>query len=303
MSVYPSGARERAELFQQLAADPTLGDQVGRLFELLAQGRHQAQQAELEQIAGQFAAGQTALLEALRSSGQFYDWELELTEVGLGCRRLPGLYRLLSNHYRHRAAYRQALIRQLWGPGLTLVLLGSLLPALAWWDGRLSSMSAMFAALLPLALLAASAGLRSLTWNRRWPGERQLARAEQLVLWCGTVALAVEGEMELPQALKQTARHLPAGPLRKPTLELAAAVGRGERFSESLLASGLLDGLTLDAPGAGAGPEAAPGLLLRAAERLREQRRQWSARWLPMGVLLWLPVLLALNGWLLSRGG
>lgn len=291
-----AASAERHQLFQQLAEDPALAEQMGQVFLLLAQGQEKARRAELEDIAEEFASGHTAFLEALRNSERFRPWELELMEVGLATRRLTGIYRLLAEHYQQRMELEARVRHGARLPATLVLALGVGLPLAAALSQRLPWPSALGLMLLPALLLIASAAVwralapRIRIWSRRLP------RDEQRCLLFGGVALAVEAGVGLPQALKLVARRLPEGSVRQQATALASAVARGERLSEALPASGLLTGLVLELPRPGAGPDAAPGLLARAAREARNRHAAWLARWLPWLLSAWLPLLLVLNG-------
>ncbi len=305
-----SSAAQRFVLFQSLHDVSQSGDNNWeQIVALLSKGELAAQRAQLDAVAAQFASGQQIVLEELRGGGVFLDWELRFMQLGLAVGNLGNVYLRLAEHYRLLNEFQQRLRR---ASRLPLLLVGGfalLVPLLLLFTSQLSAGEALAAALLgalPLALL--SLCWRLLLWQRAQPWlQRQLYRLPgigealaryQSYHYINHLAECIAAGFQLPQALKQSARRMPDTPVKGRYEALAREVAEGQRFSSSLVKSGILKGIEIPAIAGGDARQVPAQLSLAIHRACEEQLQYWSAS-LPYVLLGLIPYLVVVNAWFL----
>lgn len=307
-------ARRRADFFRQLAAQGTGAGQWDQMFQLLQKGQDAARRAQLDELEAQFRDGRAELVNALRGSGLFRDWELELIQLGMATANLRAIYLRLAEHYDYVQRLRTALIRHLWLPlglvlGAAVVLpVAGYLDHLIGWPGVLALM------LLPLPLLALLwwLGRRLLggvlretpapgrvdRWYRL-PGIGRLLALYQTYQYFANLSLCLDSGAGLPRALQLAAECLPYSPCQRQFLAVHEAVAGGGRLSDALRDSGLLTGVALKPMGQGANALDAQQLLTASLQAAFVARLDQWGRWLPQLGLLLVPLLVAVNLWVM----
>ncbi len=307
-------ARHRAAFFQQLAAQGTGEGQWDEMFRLLEQGQNAAKRAQLETLAEQFQGGQEVLLAALRDCGQFLDWELQFIQLGLATANLRAIYQRLAQHYLYMQEFTVTLRRQLpWPLGLLLVC-SALLPALGFWLMRINVWQALGLAVLPPLLLYSGwqagqwllhlyqQGRLGPRWVDAWyrlPGIGPMAAIYQTYHYFANLTLCISGGAALAQALPLAARCLPYSPYKRRFQRLNDAVANGAKLSEALRHSGVLAGITLPPIAPGATAQDAQMYLTKAAKAAFLLQMNYWGHWLPHVVLVLLPLILAVDFWLI----
>jgi type II secretory pathway component PulF len=311
-------AARRAALFRRLDCADSGPVELDRMFRLLGEGRDTAARAQMTGLAAQFADGQSALMEALRRTGHFIDWELEVMRVALAAGDVRAAYRYLAAHYERVAAFGQQVRRELLLPALVYLVVCLGLPALAVMEGRLAVGAALALALVPL-LLSASAGLAMILLAQRWragtlahgwidscyrlPGVGRLLAMQQSLHYFNSLALCTGGGLPLAQSLRLSAAALPYSPRRLAFERLHTSVAAGGRLSDALRQSGALEGVQMrGVQGAGetTGVALAQKVLTESTRQSVIQAMAVCARWLPLTLLMLLPLVLMANLWVMG---
>lgn len=303
-------ARHRALLFRQLAEQGLGAGHWDRVFRLLDQGHEAARRAHLDELAAQFEQGQEALLDALRSSGRFLDWELELVQLGLAAGDIRSIYLRLAEHYRRAEQFRLALRRHAWPPLAVVMAAGAALPLGGYLEGQLGAVAALALALLPAALLfggwllgrhLVQAGQRGRLSRRlidgcyRLPGLGRLLATYQTYHYFSNLSLCLGGGLPLQQGLRLAAQRLPYSPCKRRFSEVHETVAAGGRLSDGLRRSGILAGIPLPPVAVGASAQDAQQHLTEASHAAFLQGLAHWGRWLPQFSLLLVPLVLAIN--------
>ena len=309
-----STSAQRFVLFQALYQASQSGENNwDQVVALLSKGQRAAQRAQLDELAEQFASGQRIVLDELREGGMFTAWELQFMQLGLAVGNLAKMYLRLAEHYRLQAEFRRNLRRHLWGPVLLLLVCALGLPLMALSRGLIPISHALalgVAGLLPLGIVYGvwqiahySASLRSncLALAYRLPALGAALAQYQSYHYINHLADCISADFSLPQALKQAARRLPEAPVNSRYFKLASEVEAGERFSNALLSSGILDGIAMPPASEMKDAKQVPALLGLAIHRACEEQLVFWAGWLPWLLLGVLPYISVLNAWFLGR--
>lgn len=284
-----------------------------KIFQLLQQGQKAAEVAQMPAVAEQMGEGQTLVLQSLRNSGQFREWELSTLEVGLAAGDINYSYQRLQAHYtvldQFRRQLRGSVIRhvmvvvvvviaaycallyeqQLTGPTVLLSILGSVAVLIA-------GVMLVVRQILRIVEGRATAGV--LRWACRLPLVAEVIRADQLQHCFLSIHQVVSARLPLSQALGIAVKKLPHRVGRSAFIDVQRQVSEGNRFSEALISVGLLRGIPV-APLSQrvAGPQQAMRHLAEAVqEYYLEQlaRLSRAAVQLPYALL----ILVALVQWL-----
>ena len=307
-------ANYRARLFHELAAQGLGAGHWDQVFRLLDQGHEAAKRAHLDELAAQFEQGQEALLDALRGSGKFLEWELELIQLGLAAGDLRAIYLRLAEHYRRAEQFRLDLRRYGWPPLLLVMAAGAALPLGGYLEGQLGVVAALALALLPAALLfggyllvrrAVQAGQRGQL--ARWvvdgcyrlPGFGRWLATYQTYHYFSNLSLCLGRGLPLQQGLRLAAQRLPYSPYRQRFSEVYRTVAEGGRLSDALRRSGVLVGIPLAPVAMGASAQDAQQHLTEATHAAFLQGLGYWGRWLPQFCLLLVPLVLAINLWVM----
>ena len=299
-------APTRLRMFTELARLDIRQTGWDEMFRLLYRGQLAAAQANLPELEARMADGQTTILDALRQTGQFHDWEMALLQAGLATGDLQGAFARLAEHYQLQCQFAEDLQNQLRWPLLIAALVLLVAMGVTLVNGQVGLAGAV------LRLLVGGAGLVVLLWLLAWlvdqyrrqhwpvvmrramlqlPGVRQLYRAWQRWHFFAGFEQAVASGLPLTQALRLAIRFLPGGAGRVPYRQLADQVAGGEKLSAALRRSGLMRDLLLgplDAANASA-LDAQRHLTQAARLAYIEQLLFW-ARWLPQLVYPLLPI-------------
>ena len=315
-----ASAAYRATLFCRLDAPDSGQAELDRISCLLRDGRQVAQRAQLGELATQFAEGQSALLEALRSTGHFLGWELEIIRLALVAGDVRAGYRYLSAHYTRLTAFGRQIRRNLLLPAAVFVAVSEGLPLLGFVDGLMSAVTALVLALVPL-LMVMSGGCVLAVSARRWqvgvlgrswidrcyrlPLVGSLLARQQSLHYFNNLSLCTGAGLPLGQSLQMAATALPYSPRRIAFGDLYYAVAAGGRLSDALRQSGALSSVRM----CGAQDPAGETGAMLAQKVLTESTRQsvvegmvQCARWLPQVLLLLLPLVLLANLWVMGFG-
>lgn len=309
----------RAALYRRLEAQDTDQEKLDQMFRLLGEGEQAAQRAQLTDLAGQFADGKSAVLETLRGTGHFLNPELAFIRLGLAVGDVRSSYRYLAAHYTRLIQFEQLLRRNLWLPLAVCLIVIIGLPVLGVADGMIAMKSALWLIALPLliglilAILLAKAarhwrqGALANAWVDvcyRLPGVGLLLAQQQSLHYFSNLSLCMRAGLPLAQSLQLSVEALPYSPRRAAFEQVRQAVAGGGRLSDALRASGALSGVLMrnsqvSAPSnAGLDGAALAQQVLTESTRLTviEGLDYWG-RWLPMTMLLALPLVL-LGNWL-----
>jgi type II secretory pathway component PulF len=307
-------AAQRAALFRRLDGADSGQAELDRMFRLLGEGRDTAARAQMTELAAQFADGQAALMAALRRTGHFVDWELEVMRVALAAGDVRAAYRYLSAHYERVAAFGRQLRRELLLPAAVCMVVCLGLPALAVMEGRMPAGFALLLAVAPLLLTAAGAAA-VMVLARRWlagtlahgwvdhcyrlPGIGRLLSMQQSLHYFNSLALCTGAGLSLAQSLRLAVAALPYSPRRPAFERLHAAVAAGGRLSDALRQSGALQGVQMRGVlGAGAtGAALAQKVLTESTRQSVIEAMAVCARALALSLLLLLPLVLLANLW------
>lgn len=306
--------RYRAVLFRRLEVADSGQHELDRVFQLLGDGRRAAQQAHLSELADQFAGGQTALIDALRATGHFLDWELAFIRLGLNAGDARASYHYLAAHYARLALFIRQLCAYSWLPLLVLVVTGLGLPALGYAERSLSPPVAVGLASGSLLLIGAI-GLAGRWLLHCWRGEDLgrplvdklyrlpgvgpvLAQQQSLHYFSG-LELSLGAGLPLAQALQLATDALPYSPRRAVFEQVHRAVAAGGRLSEELRQSGALAGVQIRGA-APADPQVrgaalAQHVLTESTRAAVEEGLARGARWWPQWVLAGVALILLAN--------
>lgn len=305
--------RYRAALFRRLDVAEADAPRLDRLFQLLGDGCRTAQRARMAGLAAQFAAGQTALLDALRGTGHFLAWELAVIRLGLDTGDARASYRYLAAHYARLAAFQRQLLQHSRLPLAALLAVGCGLPALGFAERSLTlpqslllaggtAASAAAAALAGRWLLARwrrhGAGRRLAGLLYQLPGVGALLSRQQSLHYFSALERALGAGLPVAQALRLAADALPDSPRRAAFAQVQRTVAAGGRLSEALRRSGALDGVQIRALPEGAatpGVALAPQVLAESTRIAVEEGMAHCARWLPQWLLAGLALVLLAN--------
>jgi len=305
-------ATYRAALFRRLETADSGQAELDQIFGLLGQGRQAAERAQLAELATQFEEGQAALLVALRNTGHFFDWELEVMRVALAAGDVRAAYRYLGDHYKRLAEFERRLRADLWLPAIVYAVVCIGVPVLAVFDGLMAPAIALALALLPL-LMAAGLGWTAAISARRWqegelphdwidrcyrlPGLGRLLSLQQSLHYFSNLSLCTGGGLPLARSLQLSAAALPYSPRRAAFEKLRDDVAGGGRLSDALRQSGALEGVLMRGVRAEgeAGAALAQKVLTESTRQTVEEAMGRCARWLPQILLLILPLVLLGN--------
>jgi type II secretory pathway component PulF len=303
-------ARHRALLFRQLAEQGLGAGHWDQVFRLLDQGHEAAKRAQLNELAAQFEQGQEALLDGLRGSGRFLEWELEFLQIGLAAGDLRSVYLRLAEHYQRAEQFRVDLRRHCWLPLLLVMAAGAVLPVGGYLDGQLHLLSALLLGLLPAALLlggyllgrqlvqAGQLGRLSkgaVDFFYRLPGLGRLLAVYQTYHYFSNLSLCLAGGLSLQQGLRLAAQRLPYSPCRQRFSAVYQEVVAGSRLSDALRRSGILAGIPLMPVALGASAQDAQQHLTEATQAAFLRGLGYWGRWLPQFSLVLVPLVLAVN--------
>lgn len=307
--------RYRAVLFNQLQSGDAAQPQLDRAYKLLDDGRRAAQQAQMMELADQFAGGQTALLDALRSTGHFLDWELATLQLGLSAGEARASYHYLVQHYARLATFETQLRRHMWLPLIVLLVTALGLPALGYAERSLDAVAAVglaLGALGAVALLAGLGYLALLRWRAGRLGQTALAllyrlpmvgtllAQQQSLHYFAGLERSLAAGVPLAQSLRLAGDALPRSPCRMTLRAVEQEVAGGGRLSEALRRSGALAGVQIRssiAPGTGGNIAAlAPRVLAESTRLAVEEGLAQCARWLPQLLLIGVALVLLANG-------
>lgn len=298
----------RAVLFSQLATADANQQELDRLFQLLDDGRRAASRAQLTELAERFAGGQSALIEALRETGHFLEWELEFVRLGLAAGDATAAYRYLSAHYARIGACLHQIQLRTRLPLIALGVVGVGLPLLGWLEGGVSAGVSIALAVVPLLVVIASTALiygrvqrgRLLdSAHSHAPGlGRVLARQQSLHFFTG-LEICLHKGLSLAQALPLVVAALPASPQRAVFERVHQQVAEGGRLSEALRQSGALEGVVIRGVPAGAsimqGAALAQQVLTESMRLAVEEGQAQAGQWLPQLILVGMGLLLVAN--------
>lgn len=305
-------SHHRANLFSALSEQQTGDSDWDQVFALMRHGQQVAERAELSDLAEQFAAGQELVIDELKKGGQFYDWELQFMQLGMATGALSAVYDRISAHYRLLGAFLDELRRNVWMPALIMLCFAIGIPAFAWLLGDLGLYQAVgnvVLALIPGVLLACVVPLTLVSYRAGWmpqtlrraafhlPGIGNLLARYQTFHFLSHLNLCVAAGFSVTQALKQSARRMPATPMKSRFLGLYKAVSQGGKLSTALQNSHLIVGVSVPPLEAGATVQDAQIALTRAVyEDCVEQAAFWT-RTLPWLLLALLPYVALINVW------
>lgn len=302
----------RVALFRRLETADSGQAELDQIFGLLGQGRQAAERAQLAELATQFEEGQAALLEALRNTGHFFDWELDVMRVALAAGDVRAAYRYLGEHYKRLAAFQRRLRSDLWLPATVYAFVCIGIPVLAVLEGLVAPSVALALALLPL-LMAAGLGWAAVASARHWqagrlrrswidlcyrlPGVGRLLALQQSLHYFTNLSLCTGAGLPLGRSLQLSAAALPYSPRRAAFEKLRDDIAKGGRLSDALRQSGALTGVLMRGVRAEgvAGAALAQKVLTESTRQTVEENMNRCARWLPQILLLILPLVLLGN--------
>lgn len=304
----------RAQLFAALQQSETMQAGWDKIFQLLQQGQRAAEQAQLPAVAEQMDEGQTLVVQSLRGSGKFLEWELATLEVGLAAGNINRSYQRLQAHYTVLQQFRDSLCRSV-TRHVTLVAVMVVVAYAALISTGAFSLAAVWPYVLGsvLILTGSMAWLtqqllhivegRATSRQRRWGGRiaalAAVLRADQLQHFFLSVHQAVSAGLPLTQGLNIAVKKLPHTLDRSAFLAVKQQVAQGGKLSAALIATGLLRDVPVGPMSMrGAGPEQAMAHLTEAVQRYyleRLEQVKGLVTQLPYGLL----ILLALLQWLL----
>ncbi|MET0377837.1 MAG: hypothetical protein ABW049_02505 [Spongiibacteraceae bacterium] len=306
--------RYRAVLFRRLEVADSGQPELDRMFQLLGDGQRAARQAHLTELAEQFAGGQTALIDALRGTGHFLDWELAFIRLGLNAGDARASYRYLAAHYARLAAFSRQLRSYSWLPLLVLAITAIGLPALGYVERSLALPAALALAGGSL-LLAALAGLFGCWLLDRWrrgqlgqrvvdslyrlPGVGLVLAQQQSLHYFSGLELGLGAGLPLAQSLQLATAALPYSPRRAVFEQVHRAVAAGARLSEALRQSGALAGVQIrgavPADTSVHGAALAQHVLTESTRMTVEEGLAQGARWWPQILLVGVALVLLAN--------
>lgn len=297
----------RARLFTALLEQHGTQEGWDTVFQLLNQGQRAAAAAQLPELVQKMEDGQAMVLQGLKDTGRFLDWELATLEVGLVTGTIGESYRRLIDHYRLQVSLATHIKQKLVGPVAMVV---SILAAMYTWlamVGLLPVVTAVVNGLLVMVALLSAEWLLvhfsrrllsgAVSPHARWLGLHipflsAAYRAGQRLHFFKSVGQAVATELPLLQSLKMAAEKVPDPHCGRDYMAVHDAVNGGNRLSEALLRSGLLDGVRLPSmnTGGAGGQEAMAHLVEAVSEDYAGQLERLS-RWIPQLLFVLLPVV------------
>lgn len=298
--------RHRAQLFNALLEQHGEQGDWDKLFQLLNEGQRAARLAQMPEIARQMGEGRTLVLQGLRDSGKFLEWELSILEVGLATGNITESYRRLRDHYLVQEKFREEIRRQCKWPfaiatAVSAAMYGWLvwdkaLPpgaAIATWLAVVVGLVGIEAAVTRLAvrILAGTASRRA-RWLHYLPGFGRVRRAGQLLHFFKNLGQSVAAQLPLAESLKLAAQKVPDPVCQREFMAVYDAVARGSRLSAALVAGGLLDGIALPPLSlSDAGPSEAMSHITDAVYSDYIERLWLLARNVPQWLFVFLPVI------------
>ncbi len=307
MQAHELAPGHRAHLFQVLLERHRQQDQWDTVFQLLQQGQRAAREAQLPEMVKKMEEGQTVVLQGLRESGKFLEWELSLLEVGLATGNIEESYRRLMEHYRLQEHFAADARRQLWAPAL---ITAAVLVAMYGWLVIQQQIGVVTAVLCGLGAGVAMVGVWALSLRlirrdlsgtgsarvhsglRKLPILGGVIRAAQIQHYFNNLSQAIRAALPLEQALRMAARKVPDSAYRQEFMAVREAVGEGQRLSAALASCGLLNGVYVAPLSArNAGPKEAIQHLAQAVRQHYLEQLQLLARWLPQLLYVLLPVV------------
>lgn len=252
--------QHRAQLFSALLEQHDHQGDWDKLFQLLNEGQRAARSAQMPEVAEQMAQGKDIVLDGLRGSGKFLEWELAVLEVGLATANISESYRRLRDHYLLQQRFVAEAKQQCRWP---FAIVAAVLVAMYLWLGLGGALSPLSA----LALCAGAIGLiAAIQWLVVWFSGRVLAGTAQqsLSVWVGRLPLmkgayragqllqffrnleqAVSAHLPLSQSLKLAAKKMTDGVCQRECMAVYDTVAQGGKLSAGLSSAGVLKGITL----------------------------------------------------------
>lgn len=250
----------RAQLFDALLQQHHNQGDWDKVFQLLNQGQQAARSAQLQEVAEKLEEGQGIVLQGLRDSGRFLDWELTILEVGLATGSIAESYRRLRDHYILQQRFASEIKRQCqWPIAMVALLLAGMYAwlvmseSMSWQVGAAVCIAAIALTILLVAAVANTvektlAGAAAPATSRRLgavPLLGRVIRAGQLHHFFSNLAQSVAANLSLSQALKIAAGKTPDQQYHREFMGVYEAVQRGGRLSTALAQSGLLEGVAM----------------------------------------------------------
>ena len=297
----------RARLFTALLEQHGAQEGWDTVFQLLNQGQRAAEAARMPGLVQKMEEGQTMVLQGLKDTGRFLDWELATLEVGLASGTISESYRRLIDHYRLQVSLDNHIKRQLRGPVLLVTLILAAMYGWLAFGGQLPVFTAAMNGLLAVVTLVLAEGvlvrysrrllsgvvsLRARRLAPRIPVLSSAYRAGQLLHFFRSLGQSVAAELPLLQSLKMAATNVPDPDCRHEFMAVHDRVSEGEKLSVALLSSGLLKGVRLPPINAGnAGGQEAMSYLVKAVSEYYAEQLERLARWIPQLLFVLLPVI------------
>ena len=283
----PLTARQRSQLFSQLATMEHAGIAPARAFAIIGRDLPADARQALAQIAALLAKG-ADVAKAGRSSGVLLPWEARLVRAAATGGRLESLYKRLSEHYASRAQLFGRLKSRLIFPFLILTLATFVAPFPALFQGTIGLSGYLLRAAGPPLLLYGGLRLLALAYRQQLARETGATWAKLLLaipVLGGLLArqqrrdglfsllLLLESGVPILEALPLAGKSV-ADPLLRARFAGAAAALADDRsaVAETLNRYGVVDdrgAAALFASGEVAG---------RLDEVIRHQLRQWDAQ-------------------------
>lgn len=250
----------RASLFNTLMEQHRQQGDWDKVFQLLNQGQQAARSAQLQEVAEKLEEGQELVMQGLRNSGRFLEWELAILEVGLATGNIAESYRRLRDHYLLQERFSAEVKQQCrWPLVLVLVTLAGMYGWLALDKILAPGVAAavcLAAMLLTVALLKgasqvivkALAGAAPVSLSRSLgsiPLVGGVLRAGQLHHFFQNLMQSTEAQLALPQSLQMAAEKTPDPQFHSEFLAVYNQVEKGDKLSAALAQSQLLKGVEL----------------------------------------------------------
>lgn len=285
----------RAQLFAALQQSDAMQEGWDKIFQLLHQGQRAARDAQLPEIAEQMGEGQSLVLQALRNSGKFLDWELRTLEVGLATGDIDTSYQRLQAHYSLLDQWRRQVFRRITLHviivnviivaayiGLFYERLLPVTPGWLWMLGSVVGVTLVSVGLVKTLVQVVSGAASPGATERagKIPAVASVLFADQLQHFFHSICQGV-GEKGLPltQALNLAFKKLPHRVGRSEFVEVYRQVQAGSRVSAALTSVGLLRGVPVGPMSMrGAGPQQAMEHLTEAVQSDYEEQLANLAR-------------------------
>ncbi len=310
MGLQDISAAHREHLFKTLSEQQTGDSDWDQVFALMRQGQRVAEQAALDDLADQFAAGQSIVIDELKKGGQFYDWELQFMQLGMATGALSLIYDRIAAHYRLLGAFLDEIRSNLKLPLMIILTLVIGIPALGFGLGEFSLFEAvgnLLLGLLPGVLLVCGIPLLLTAYRSGWvsealkglvfrlPGIGNMLSRYQTFHFLSHLNLCIAAGFTLSRALKQSARRMPATPMRERFLGVQRAVESGHKLSAALQHSRILEGVQVPVmSGVATAQDAQIALTKAVYEDCVAQAAFWS-RALPWLLLALVPYVVVVN--------